>query len=84
MFAMTFRVSPVSRTAALLIIAVGVFVLFTGLVADVIASDVAGFAFIVLGVFLYWFLYRITPRLDGKAKAAPKSNSVTAGRRTFV
>ena len=68
---MTFRVSPVSRTAALLIIAVGVFVLFTGLVADVIASDVAGVAFILLGVFLYWFLYRITPRIDGNTSAAP-------------
>jgi membrane protein implicated in regulation of membrane protease activity len=71
MFALTFRASPVSRTAAILIIAVGAFVLFTGLVADIVASDVAGVAFIVLGVFLYWLLYRVTPRLDRNARAAP-------------
>lgn len=59
------RVSPISKTAAILIIAIGVFVLFTGLVSDVPASDVAGSAFIVLGVFLYALLFRVTRKLQG-------------------
>lgn len=67
---MSIRVSPISKTAAILIVAIGVFVLFTGLVADVAASDVAGVAFIVLGGFLYWFLYRFAKDFDRKARAA--------------
>ena len=68
---MSVRVSPVSKTAALLIIAIGVFVLFTGVVADVLASDVAGVAFIILGIFLYWLLYRITPDFTRNSKSEP-------------
>ena len=44
--------------------------MFTGLVADVAASDVAGVAFIILGAFLYWFLYRFMGDFERKAKAA--------------
>lgn len=60
---MSVRVSPISRTAAILIVAIGVFVLFTGLVAGVIASDVAGVAFIVLGLVLYALLLTFTKKL---------------------
>lgn len=60
---MSVRVSPISRTAAILIIAVGVFVLFSGVVADVLPSEVAGAAFIVLGLSLYLLLFRITRRI---------------------
>jgi len=63
---MAVRVSPISRTAAILIVAVGAFVLFAGIVAGVPASDVAGVAFIVLGVVLYWLLYRFTRNLQRK------------------
>jgi membrane protein implicated in regulation of membrane protease activity len=63
---MAVRVSPISRTAAILIVAVGAFVLFAGIVAGVPASDVAGVAFIVLGVILYWLLYRFTRNLQRK------------------
>jgi len=63
---MAVRVSPISRTAAILIVAVGAFVLFAGIVAGVPASDVAGVAFIVLGVVLYWLLYRFTRNLRRK------------------
>ena len=63
---MAVRVSPISRTAAILIVAVGAFVLFAGIVAGVPASDVAGVAFIVLGVILYWLLYRFTRNLRRK------------------
>lgn len=61
---MSVRVSPISRTAAILIILVGLFVLFTGLVAGVPASEIAGAAFIVLGVSLYMLLFRITRRME--------------------
>jgi membrane protein implicated in regulation of membrane protease activity len=67
---MSIRVSPISKTAAILIVAIGAFVLFTGLVAEVFASDVAGIAFIALGAFLYWLLYRLTGDFEKKIKAA--------------
>jgi membrane protein implicated in regulation of membrane protease activity len=58
------RASPMSRTAAILIIAIGVFVLFTGVLADVFASEVEGIAFIILGVALYGLLLRFTKKLQ--------------------
>lgn len=61
---MSVKVSPISKTAALLIIAVGVFVLFTGLVAHVPANDAAGVIFIILGLVLYRLLFRFTRRLS--------------------
>jgi membrane protein implicated in regulation of membrane protease activity len=64
------RVSPISKTAALLIIAIGVFVLFTGLVADVLASEVAGAAFIILGLILYGVLFRFTRKLERDINSA--------------
>jgi len=67
------RVSPISKTAALLIIAIGVFVLFTGLVADVPASDVAGVAFIILGLILYRLLFRFTKKLEREIAEAGSS-----------
>lgn len=60
---MAVRASPVSKTAAILIIVIGVFVLFTGLVASVLANEVAGVAFIALGLALYGLLLRFTKRL---------------------
>jgi membrane protein implicated in regulation of membrane protease activity len=58
------RVSPISRAAAILIIAIGVFVLAAGLATGVPASDIAGGAFVVLGVVLYLLLYRFTRKLQ--------------------
>lgn len=60
---MTVRASPISKTAAILIILIGVFVLLTGLVAGVLATDVEGIAFIALGLALYGLLLRFTRRL---------------------
>lgn len=54
---MAVRVSPVSRTAAILIIALGVFTLF-------FVNAIAGIAFLALGVILYALLYRFTARLN--------------------
>lgn len=56
---MSVRVSPVSRTAAILIIVIGIITLLAGLSTGILASTVAGVAFTVLGVFLYALLYRL-------------------------
>jgi membrane protein implicated in regulation of membrane protease activity len=66
------RVSPISRTAAILIIAIGVFVLTGGIVTGTLASDIAGGAFLVLGVFLYLLLYKFTRRLEREIAGAEK------------
>lgn len=58
---MSVRVSPISRTAAVLIILVGVFTLF-------FVNSIAGVAFLVLGAVLYALLYRFTSRLNSELK----------------
>lgn len=68
---MSVRVSPISRTAALLIIVVGAFMLFAGLVAGELTSEVAGTAFILLGVILYGLLTRFTRNLNGELGSGP-------------
>ena len=60
---MSVRVSPVSKLAAILIIAVGAFVLLAGFVTGELASYVAGSAFIALGVILYILLIWFTGKL---------------------
>jgi hypothetical protein len=57
------RISPISRTAAILILIIGVFVLVAGLVAGVLANDVAGIIFILIGLALYGLLLRFTRKL---------------------
>ena len=71
---MSVRVSPISKGAALLIIVVGVItLLFTG---DLI-GEVAGAVFVVLGVALYFLLYRFTLRvgreIDGSGRSTESS-----------
>ena len=66
------RVSPVSRTAAILIIAIGVFVLTGGVVTGTLASEIAGGAFVVLGVFLYYLLLRFTKKLEREIAKAER------------
>jgi len=58
------RVSPVSKTAAILIVAIGIFVLMVGLATGELASDIAGGAFVVLGAILYALLFRFTKKLQ--------------------
>jgi len=60
---MSVRVSPISKTAAILIIAIGAFVLLGGLVTGELASYVAGSAFVILGVVLYLILIWFTKKL---------------------
>jgi hydrogenase/urease accessory protein HupE len=65
---MSVRVSPISKTAAILIVAVGVFTLFAGVAGGDAASEVAGTAFIVLGVVLYSLLFRFTRKVTAELK----------------
>jgi len=60
---MSVRVSPVSKIAAILIIAVGAFVLLGGFVTGELASYIAGSAFVILGVVLYLLLIWFTKKL---------------------
>lgn len=60
---MSVRVSPVSRGAALMIIVVGVF-------TYIFVNDIAGIAFLLLGVILYWLLYRFARRIEHEVKEA--------------
>ena len=61
---MSIRVSPVSRTAALLIVALGIFTLVAGVATGGVETTVAGTAIALLGVVLYRLLYRFTRKLD--------------------
>jgi len=73
---MSVRVSPISKTASILIIAIGLFVLLGGFVTGDIASYIAGTAFVVLGVALYllliWFTKKLTREIGeiGKGQTA--------------
>ena len=60
------RASPISKTAAALIVVVGLFVLLAGVVTGVLAEMVAGVAFVVLGVALWGLLLRCTRRLNAQ------------------
>jgi membrane protein implicated in regulation of membrane protease activity len=50
------RVSPISRGAAFLIIVIGLFTI-------AYINDIAGIVFVVLGIALYWLLYRFARRV---------------------
>ncbi|HMD78517.1 MAG TPA: hypothetical protein VKF39_00875 [Nitrososphaerales archaeon] len=71
---MSVRVSPVSKTAAIIIIALGLFLLVGGLAAQEDETIVAGIAVTVLGVVLYRLLFRFTKKivreLEGEGAAS--------------
>ncbi len=71
---MSVRASPISKTAALLIIALGVFTLFAGVVGGVIVNDIAGVAIIVLGLVLYRMLFRFARKLKKQINDVEKSS----------
>jgi len=60
---MSVRASPISKTAAILIVAIGLFVLLGGFVTGDLTSYIAGTAFVVLGVILYLILMWFTKKL---------------------
>ncbi|MGD0145901.1 MAG: hypothetical protein ABSB53_03495 [Nitrososphaerales archaeon] len=55
---MSVKVSPISRLVSLLIIAIGIFTLVGGWATGILEDEIAGIAFIILGIFLYRLLYR--------------------------
>lgn len=57
------RASPISRTAAILIMALGIFTLL-------FVNDIAGVAFLLLGAFLYVLLYRFTAKIERELRSA--------------
>jgi membrane protein implicated in regulation of membrane protease activity len=59
-------VSPVSRLAAILLIILGIFTLVFVLV-------IAGIAILVLGIVLYWLLYRFSARVERELDAKEPS-----------
>ncbi len=65
---MSVRVSPISRAAAILIMALGVFTF-------VFVNDIAGVVFIVLGVILYALLFRFTKRVEHELREAESPSS---------
>lgn len=70
---MSLKVSGVSRTAALLIIVLGIFTLVVGVASAVFEDTVAGVAFVVLGVFLYSLLFRFTRKVEREIDAEEKA-----------
>jgi len=65
---MSVRVSPISRTAAILSVALGIFTLIAGLSTGILESTIAGIAIILLGVILYSLLFRFTRKVMGELK----------------
>ena len=56
-------VSPISRLAAILLIILGILTLVFVLV-------IAGIAILVLGIVLYWLLYRFSAKVEKELKDA--------------
>ena len=60
---MTVRVSPISKTAAIIITALGLFLLLGGIAAQNEYDAIAGFAITVLGLVLYRLLFVFTRKV---------------------
>jgi drug/metabolite transporter (DMT)-like permease len=75
---MSVRVSPISKIAAILIMAVGAFVLLGGFVTGELASYIAGSAFVVLGVILYLLLIWFTKKLSREIGEVEKGQTAGA------
>jgi hypothetical protein len=61
---MSVNVSPVSKTASLLIVAIGFFMLAVGWSSGSLEDSVAGTAFIVLGLLMYRLLFVLGGRAE--------------------
>jgi membrane protein implicated in regulation of membrane protease activity len=70
---MSVRVSPVSKTAALLILALGILMLVAGLSTGVAINTVAGVAITALGVALYIALRAFTAKVRREIERGPSS-----------
>ena len=67
-------VSPISRLAAILLIILGVFTL-------VFVLAIAGIAILVLGIVLYWLLYRFSARVERELGGEEPSKGKRASNR---
>lgn len=61
---MSVRVSPISKAAAIMIMALGVFTLIGGLATGFLILLTSGIAITALGVVLYGLLYKFTRRVQ--------------------
>jgi hypothetical protein len=61
---MSVKVSPISRSASLLIIVIGIFTLLVGWATGILEDSIAGIAFIILGVVLYRLLYVLGRKVE--------------------
>lgn len=61
---MSVKVSPISRFASLLIIAIGIFTLLVGWATGILEDSITGIAFIILGVVLYRLLYVLGRKVE--------------------
>lgn len=61
---MSVKVSPISRSASLLIIAIGIFTLLAGWATGILEYSIAGIAFIILGVVLYRLLFVLGRKVE--------------------
>ena len=77
---MSVRVSPVSKTAAILIIALGLFLLVGGLATAEDTDIVAGAAVTVLGIVLYQLLFRFTRKVERELKGGEETSQAAAAR----
>jgi len=75
---MSVRVSPISKLAAILIIAVGAFVLLAAFVTGELASYIAGSAFVALGAVLYVLLIWFTRKLRREIGEIERSQAAGA------
>lgn len=60
---MSLRVSPISRLAAILLIVLGIFTF-------VFVLPILGILIIILGLVLYWLLYRFSAKVERELKDA--------------
>ncbi len=64
---MSVRASPISRTAAILIVVIGAFVLVAGLATGSLPNIIGGVAFVALGIVLLlllrWFTRKVSREL---------------------
>ncbi|MGD0477096.1 MAG: hypothetical protein ABSB29_02885 [Nitrososphaerales archaeon] len=61
---MSVKVSPISQSASLLIIVIGIFTLLAGWATGILEDSIAGIAFIILGVVLYRLLYVLGRKVE--------------------
>jgi hypothetical protein len=77
---MSVRVSPVSKTAAIIITVLGLFLLFGGLAAQDELDAIAGFAITVLGLALYRLLFRFTRKVTRELEEGERAGSEEGGQ----